>query len=157
MTNGPPTHALGHLYIILDRTCARVANYALNDSPTVISGSLDESLEQVRGWQRCANGDSEQSSKKTLYHASDAGRSARCYYPEVYKRDQIVDCIYLKDLGLTDRESFLIRSFSAKDMSKFTPSSRKMNVQNVRRRREPVRVKAQDARRRSGPIRRRNC
>ena len=91
-------------YIILDRTCARVANHALDDSPIVIVGSLDASLEQVPGWQHCANGDPEQSPKKTRYYASDAGGSARCYYRKVYKRDQIVDCLYLKDLGLAARE-----------------------------------------------------
>ena len=90
------------LYIILDRTCARVA-HALDDSPTVIVGSIDASLEQVPGWKRCANGDPEQSPKKTRNYVSDAGGPARCYYGKVYK-GQIVDCLCLKDLGMTARE-----------------------------------------------------
>ena len=46
----------------------------------------------------------EQSPKNTRDCASEAGGPARCFYCKVYKRDQILDCLYLKDLGLTARE-----------------------------------------------------
>ena len=46
----------------------------------------------------------EQSPKNNRGCASEAGGPALCFYCKVYKPDQILDCLYLKDLGLTARE-----------------------------------------------------